>query len=368
MAGKVTDNRSYNERVKPEKDFYFFLLKLFLSAALVLGAGLGYLWYWLARYEARSPQGAISTYLERVYNHEWDGLYEDDITYFTELNSKDVVVEYLLALYEGKNHWGMTSSYSWGSEDHPFYDIYYERERICVVELYKPPGSDSFKVRTMNPYGQFSFDDLSDTGFSINNVSIVDNEEFPPDTGKVPHAFADLDLDEKMPDVDRYTIASFINAPTVSVNDPDKNIAVRDYSASYFYIGPRPTAEQKEEFEEEIISTAVDYCKYITKDGTFYALNQHLYPYTDFYNNIRGFDNQWFSNHDSIEFRNMVVFDVMPIGDNAFIGSISFDYIVTNSKTTKTYSSTYQLFFVRNSRDLWKLTNLVIVYDDSGDN
>ena len=55
----------------------------------------------------------------------------------------------------------------------------------------------------------------------------------------------------------------------------------------------------------------------------------------------------------------------MPIGENAFIGSISFDYIVSATDVTKTYSSSYQLFFVKNSYGKWRMTNLCILSDNS---
>ena len=64
---------------------------------------------------------------------------------------------------------------------------------------------------------------------------------------------------------------------------------------------------------------------------------------------------------------NCVMLDTSPIhiGENAFIGSISFDYIVSATDVTKTYSSSYQLFFVKNSYGKWRMTNLCILSDNS---
>ncbi|MBQ6356910.1 MAG: hypothetical protein IJI52_07420 [Solobacterium sp.] len=361
---KEKDGRSYEERVKTGRQFYFFLLKLFLSAAVVLGAGLGYLWYWLERYEAESINGAMTTYFERVGNQDWDGLYQDDVDYFVEFNSKEDVAEYLFSTYNGKNSWGLTTSFSWTDGKNEFYNVYYEREQICIIELTKPAGSKTWKVRTLSPSGEYYFDDYTGNGFTINNVDITNNAAYYKEL-TIPYGFRNLELDEKMPKAAEYLVRGFIHTPDIELKQPQTDMYVRDHTTNLYYIGKKPTEEQLAEFTEEIETVSVDYCKYITRDGTFYSLNRHLYPYTEFYNNIRGFDNQWFASHESIEFRNMKVFDVMPVGENAFIGSISFDYIVSTTSVNRTYSNTYQLFFVKNSQNDWKLTNLVIVYDDS---
>lgn len=354
--------KTYKERSQAGKEFYFFLLKLFLSAAIILGAGLGYLWFWLDRYEKQSQQGAISNYFELVGNHDWDTLYEMDTNNFVELNSKDAIATYLFGLYGGKNHWGFTTSYTWSSDTSDFFYVYYEKERIAQLEVTKPEDSEVWVVRTYNPTGTYYFEDLSPAGFSINHHEINDN--FFPQSEPCPIGFQELEMEEGYyPSVKRYTISSFVEEPSITLNDPN-NMVVFDSLRNTYYIGPNPTSEQEEEFRKEIEETSLDYAKYITKDGSFYALNQHLYPNTTFYNNIRGFDNQWFSDHSSISFDHFEIYDVMPMGENAFIGTASFDYTVQATAVSQTYSNTYQLFFIKNSQGNWKLLDLITLNEE----
>ena len=357
MDRKINEKSSYESRAKTGKAFYFNLLKIVLLICLVGCAGLAYLYQWLVNYEAHSPQGAMRSYMERVYNQEWDSLYQEDIENFPELNTKEAISQYLYAMYAGKNHWGMTYAFSSADSNLEYYNVYYEHEKISTLELIKPEGSDTWKVRTVNKNGTYNFEVYDDATFKINNTPITPS--YPNENRIAPVCFEDLDLDEELPGTTRYTIGSFVGLPAVTSDS--KNTIVLDNTYNTFYIGPSVTSEQEEEFSSLIETAAIDYCKFITKDGSLYTFLQHLYPNTVFYQNIIGFDNQWFSPHETIEFQNINVHDLFNFDDQAFTGKISFDYIVTSTRTSKTYSSTYQLYYVKNSYGQWRLTDLVII-------
>ena len=363
MDSKITNKKktTYEDRVRAGKEFYITLLKVVLCCSIIFASGLGYLWFWLSRYERQSVNGAMSEYVKKVGKHKWHEIYQEDIENFVELNDEETYTKYLVWLYGDRNVSGMTFSFSGKDNYSSYYDVYYQQEKICALEVRKPENSSVWKVRTVSQNHTYTFDVLEDTTFSINNNVIT--EDYSHSEDNIPKAFEGLNLDSKMPLATRYSIGSFISAPEIETSSD--YITIRDYSSDHFYIGKAPTSEEISEFSKEIEETAIAYCKYITKDGTFYSLTQHLYPNTDFYYAISSFDNQWFSSHNSIEFQNTKIYDIMPIGENAFIGSISFDYIVSATDVTKTYSSSYQLFFVKNSYGKWRMTNLCILSDNS---
>lgn len=350
-------SKSYEERMKAGKQFYHFLFRLFLTAAIVCCAGLGYLWFWLARYEARSPQGAIRTYLRQAVSGEYARLYEEADTYFLELNSEEAMTQKLEELFSGRDVDSLTDSLYYTSGKSRFYLIKDGSSYLCVLETTQDASDSEWRTR-LAPETMYAFETMNGEDFSVRGIDIPDN--FSSDVREAPRGFIDLGLNDDLTDVTRYEISGLIEAPEVTCASAD-DMAVLDELSQTIYIGPAPTDEQYQEFSAEIEDTAFAYCAYITEDGTFYALNQHLYPDTEFYNNISGFDNQWFSTHTSTSYENVRIYDVMPLGDTAFIGSISFDYVVTATSTTRTYSSVYQLYFVQNSRGAWKLTNLVIL-------
>ncbi|MBR2669257.1 MAG: hypothetical protein IKE36_05615 [Solobacterium sp.] len=364
MDSKVK-KKTYAERLKINKSFYLWLLTYILFAIIVCAAGLGYLWFWLERYEARSVNGAMTRYMQMVGNREWDEIYDEDVGYFLELNDRKTYQKYLIWLYGDANVSGMTFSYSTSDAYSDYYDVYYQQEKLCALEVHQDKESDSWKVRTVSQNNYYTFDVIEDgTDFRINDVLIDDT--FEHEDVHIPMGFEGFGFEDRLPNTKRYRIGGFIQAPELSLTNKNYTY-VLDHTKNNFYLGRKPTDEEIEYFTKEITDTAIAYCKYITRDGTFYSLNQHLYPNTPFYYNILGFDPQWFSPHDRIEFNNIEVFDLMPIGDDFFVGSISFDYHVIASDVSKTYSSTYQLFFAKNVYNQWRMCDMAIIFDNSAD-
>ena len=358
MDRKVSRTSSYQKRMQIGMKFYKRLFSLFVATVIICAVALGYLWFWLDRYESHHVNGAMTRYMEKVGKKQWHEIYEENAKYFVEMNDEDTYTRYLIWLYGDRNVSGMTFSYAGGDANNMYYDVYYQQEKLCALELMKPEDSSTWHVRTVSQSNEYTFDILDHVDFSINGHTI--DETYPHEEGKTPLAFESLDMKSRFPQVTRYTIEGFIDIPNVST-ESDKDMVVKDASANHLYIGSKPTEEQSARFIQEIQDTAFAYCRYISKDGTFYDLNQHLYPNTDFYYAISGFNPQWFTDHDSIEFRNVQVYDVLPVGDSAFMGTITFDFAILASDTSRIESNTYQMFFVKNSEGNYKMTNMVIV-------
>lgn len=349
---------SYQKRMQVGLRFYKRLFSLFMATVIICAVALGYLWFWLERYESRHVNGAMTRYMEKVGNKEWHEIYQENVKYFTELNDENTYTRYLIWLYGDSNVSGMTFSYAGGDANHMYYDVYYQQEKLCALELIKAEDSSTWHVRTVSQSHQYTFDVFDHVPFTINKHEIDDTYEH--EEGHIPYGFENLDIAGRLPLVTRYTIEGFIDVPFVET-DSDKDMVVKDAGASHIYIGSKPTDEQLIQFTKEIEDTAFAYCRYISKDGTFYDLNQHLYPNTEFYYAISGFDTQWFTDHNSIEFRDVKVYDVMPMGDTGFIGTISFDFAILASDTSRIESNTYQLFFVKDGSGNYKMTNLIII-------
>ncbi|MCR5228528.1 MAG: hypothetical protein K6D03_00210 [Solobacterium sp.] len=373
MAGEVRKVRrvrrvkrnslqAYKRRLAVGRRFYRKLFKVFLATVIICATALAYMYFWLYRYEKRSVTGAMRQYFTDVENHNWDKLYETDTEYFVEFNTKESFTKFLTYMYDGIKAGGMTFTWMDGTDTEKYYDAYYQQTKRGTLECIKPDNSQAWIVHSLISGKTYQFDVIGNTTFAINNIKVT--SQYAKENG-IPAVFEDSGFESLMPSVNRYEIPNFIDAPEIQLSDPGY-IAVRDYSGNRFYIGPRTDNELFTEYAKEIEATAVAYCKYITEDGYLYDLRQHLVEGTDFDTAIRSFDNGWFSNHDSIEFQNMVIDNVISLGDDAFIGEISFDYVVTAGTNVKTYSSAYQMYFVR-QRNKWKTINIYTISDTASE-
>ncbi len=372
MAGQVSKHpvkrkkrntyRSYKKRLAVGRRFYRKLFRVFLATVIICATALAYMYFWLYRYEKRSITGAMRQYFTDVENHNWDELYETDTEYFVEFNTKESFTKYLTYMYDGIKAGGMTFTWMDGTDTEKYYDAYYQQTKRGTLECIKPEDSQSWIVHSLISGKTFQFDVIGNTSFSINNIKVTSKYVTE---GSIPAVFEETGYDEIMPQVTRYAVPNFIDAPDVVLSDPGYTV-VRDYSGNQFYIGPVISSELFSEYAREIENTAVAYCKYITEDGYLYDLRQHLVEGTEFDTAIKSFDNGWFSNHDSIEFQNMVIENVMPLGDDAFIGEISFDYVVAAGSNVKTYSSAYQMYFIRQNGK-WKTINIYTISDTASE-
>jgi hypothetical protein len=370
MAGQVKNNngqhhspsRRDKERLREQQaagqKFYKRLLRIVVVTVTLCAAGLAYLYFWLYRYEKQSVTGAMRTYISDVADGKWDDIYSVDSTYFTELNTKEDVTSYLQTTYEGVDPDGCTFSLiSETDTGIRQYDVYYRSEVISTLETYKPSDSTTWKVRTLVTGGTYTFDVLDNASFSLNDNAITSSYIISEEA--LPLGLEELaDAGYNLPSVVRYQVDNLIGDPVPVPQDSQNYIAVRDWTGSHFYIGPKPTSDQLTEFSNELEQTAIAYSQYITNDGTFYALSQHLVRGTEFYYAIVSLDNQYFSSHNSIDFQNIEITDVLPLGEDAFVGTISYDVVVTSNTTEKTYASSYQIFFVRENGS-WKASNIV---------
>ncbi len=350
---------AYERKAALRRRFLSNLTKVIVICAIIICSGLGYLWFWLSRYESRSQNGAMLAYLNDIQERNWDKIYREDTRYFSELNSKETIIAYLTYLYGDKNTSGIVFSYAGGDDTNAWYDAYYRSEKFAALELVKPEDSEVWKVRTIPTNREYSVDVLDWTAFRINDVPIT--EEYSYEDGHIPYGFEGLGLDDQLPVVRRYTIGSFIDQPNPVPEDSENNMSIRDYSGNYLLVGPKPTNEQYATFASLLQETAFAYVSFITGEGTYYSFSQYLYPNTVFDNFVRGFDNRWYPDHESAEYQNIELTDIMPVGDSAFIGTISFDYFVSTDSASRTESATYQMYYVKDSNDEWKLTNMVII-------
>lgn len=369
MAGKVKKkkpSKSYQRRASIGVRFYRSLLGVFLVTVFICASGLAYLYFWLTRYEKQSVTGAMRSYMEQVQNRDWDPIYETDATYFTEFNSEEAVTSYLLTLYGNIKASGCTFSLMSidSNTGYRYYDVYYQQEKVGTLECQKPEGSSVWKVRTIVSGGSYSFDVLDGSTFSINSITIT--SDYADGESHIPYCFEELDESEtgNLPSVTRYTVENLVREPALEIASGD--IAVRDYSSSQYYIGTAPTSEQLEEFSAELQDTAIAYSNWITEDGTFYNFAKHLDTSTSFYQDMLAFNNQFFSTHYSNEITDIKVYDVIALGDDAFLGDISFTQTATNENGSRSSNCNYQIYFIRKN-GAWKATRIYNISTDSSD-
>ncbi|MCI6272244.1 MAG: hypothetical protein MR601_04780 [Erysipelotrichaceae bacterium] len=346
--------KSVRDRSKVERSFYFKLLMAFVITNLIGVLILGYISYRLRKYEEATPTGAIRAYLELVKNKDYDKIYDESKLVFAQFNPKEDYTNYLKSIYENVDLDSATfARQSYSNDEFSYYNIKINNETISTVQLKK--DDKLYHVKTLSSVWNFKFDVADNIEFSINE-QLVDNG-YISETDVKTNAYTNTQDQSNVPNITRYHLDNFVNIPKVVTNNNDY-LAVKDFIEDQFYIGKIPINEEKIELEELIQKTAETYSKYITEDETFYNLKKLLNKNTTFYEGISSFYNGWYSSHESVDFLNTEIYDVIKLSDNAFIGTIKYDYQVIAKDKTQNYPTTYQLFFLKEN-DKWLCTNII---------
>ncbi len=346
--------KSVRERAKVEKGFYLKLLKIFLITNLIGGGILSFIYYRLQDYEKTTPTGAIRKYLEYIKADDYEAVYEESKLVFAQFNPKEAYIEYLKTMYEGVNLDNATfARQSYSNDEFTYYNLNVDNNTVSTLQLKK--DDKEYHVRTLTSVWNFNFDVIDGVSFSINDY-LVDSGYTVEQQTKTA-AFSNLSDQENVPTITRYHLDNLVNIPDIVVNDQNYK-AVKDVIEDQFYIGRIPDSEEIIELEALIKKTAETYSKYITEDETFYNLRKLLNRNTTFYTGVASFNNGWYSLHDSVEFLNTNIYDVIYLSDNSFIGTIKYDYQVIAGDKTQNYPTIYQLFFLKEN-DKWLCTDII---------
>ena len=335
---------SYRERVKVGTRFYLHLLYIFAITMLAGACVLGFLWFWLSDYERKSPEGSLHIYLNNIRKGNYSELYEESKNVFYQLNDEETYAKYLKQTYQNVDlsKAGFVKL-SYSDNVFSYYDIIVDGDYVASLQSTKADDGKRYYVRTnFNQYNYFfeKFNDAS--SIKVNDLELIGN--ISPTDNMESRLFEGSNTPNDIM-VTRYYLDNILKEPVVTTDDP-KSVVVKDLANNVYYIGDKPDKETLSTYEDLIYKVATTYCKYITKDAMYYEIRRLLYPNTTFQEALSTFENTWFTDHQSIEFKNVKIFDVMEF-DEGFIGSISFDYVViADDEVSKTYTSTYQLTFM----------------------
>lgn len=349
------------------KQFLLFLVKLFVILMFGGSIFMFYIWNGLETYEKNTPNGAMTQYVQLLRSDKYEKIYENSQLGFTQLNDKEHYIDYLKSLYEDidlKDAVFTKKSYS--DENFLYYDLMVDNQKISTLELRYVESEKRWNARTVISSRNFYIDVIGNPEVYVNGVALDDS--FITEQNVASEAYSNLYDSDLAPLVTRYHIDNLVDVPTVTTQDAETYVVVKDALKDQFYIASQPNGAMEEIMRSRIRDTATAYAKYISEDTTFADLRQYLYRRTDYYKAISSFNNRYFTTHDSYRFDNVEISDLIFYGeDEGFTGTISFDYVVTiEGKKSQTYSNSYQMTFIK-ADGQWLCSDLVIANQSSAE-
>ena len=354
----------HKQLAKVAPHFYLKMLLLALIMIFICSIGLFLEYHWLENYDAAQPISAANRYITRLIDKDYDSIYDEASQITTLFNTKEELNSYLNDKYEYEsvNDLYLSEDFacSIDNEDlHCFNIRKSSTETLQTIYTHKvndqwlalpQMASNTYTIITSN-------EDVTLTlnGVTVTSSSTKNNEEI------FYSAFDNLDNTSNLTLYPNYTVKEVIsNHPLFGLSNSDY-LAVQDAIIPVIYVGEKPESETYLTYQQLLIDTAQMYCKYITADASLWQLTSLLYPYSEFYDQVRTFENIWFTDHTSIEFNDLSVSNVINLGNDGFLGNIEFDYVVTTEDgNSKVYHTAYQITFI-NSYGRYLASNIATI-------
>ena len=357
---------NYRDRNQQRKGFPRYLGAILLILLIsVLGAILmmGKLYDMLVEYESGTPNTAIVRYFDDIMNGSFETIRAESS--FTP-SEKGGWAEYEDAIKKIFGSVSSTPKYRKIASNDPdgrqVYAIYNGAEKLGEIYLYEGQGVDggwriNAPIEYLPPYTikAPSHATILVNGAPLRPEDVIALEELEPEL------FSELPDHIQKPSLLTYTVEGFLVEPEITAETSDGLICSVETNTEQRLIDVTLLADgdRRDLYAARIEATAKAYATFISRDGYIGTLSAYLLPNTDFYTRMWAFDNQWYAIHQSYEFRDLVVYDIISCTESCFIGTIDYVFAVTNGATVYDYPSSYTMSFTL-SNGVWLLVDLQV--------
>ncbi|WP_312640892.1 hypothetical protein [Hydrogenoanaerobacterium sp.] len=347
--------------VKKKKYRFLIGLGIFFAVLLIaIAGGLFYLWGYLERYEANTPNAALQRYVDLLKAGDYETIYATSGFEETRFAGKEEYINYIKTLYKGKLDNASFIKKASKTPDTQLYDLYLDKKRAGSLEVVPSAVGSAHRWAArapLNYFGSVTIDAPSHVKVLVNGKELTGSEIISRD--RAVEYYKGVHQQELAPKQMRYEVKGLLLPPTVTAqkNSGEPCMVAETSKTNYYVLAPVNTAKQKQH-QELLEKAAKTYAAFITQDASFSELWQYLNVQTEFYNAIKDFYNGWYIPHDSYECRNIKISELTEFSENDFTGNISFDYVIKKGTQEYVYPSSYQLSFIK-LEEQWKLVNIV---------
>lgn len=336
---------------KKQRAFHFYHAMLIVTVlALIAGLyGLAYLWSYLEGYEQSNPKTLVKQMAGLLEQEAFDEAMElgqvdpsqfyDDAQYPAYLKEK-------LGEFSGLTIHELASA---GTQERRF-AIRGTAEGDGVRYVLTPKAGGEGEEFTSYSIRQEEIPTKAYTVYLPQGKTLLVNGRAVPETARDPQttpvsSFSVLKDAAQIPQLVKYRLEGFTREPDFSL-EGEAYTSVLDMGDGKAIL-PAAGEEERAERETLILKVAEVYARFTARDASREDMSGYLYRNSEFYTRMNAFDNSWFIDHDTAEFRNARIEQMTDYGEDCFTAEIYFDYYVKKGRTEKTYPTHYRMSFLR---------------------
>ncbi len=341
----------------------YFSLTIILCTAIAIG--LGKLWGFLKEYEQSQQVYAVDVILAELNSGNYSKIFEGLDAEISPYETGDDLRRQVTSRINGEFTSAKSAKYS--TEESPAYLLKCGGENLAVLALKKTSKTPKYG---MDIYG---FDRIygieaqrneraevvvpSNCTFTINGKA-PDGESFTEE--HIPEAeYFGKYLDNE-PAMRSYVFEKLMFQPEIRFFDKNGS-PLPTLLENNVYSCALPTIDNEaaKDAEEFAFKFAKEYNKYIAYDTWFQSLAKYIPSDTEFYENLRTFNAQYYAPHSGYDFRDEKFLGTTQYSDECFSVSLEYDYVVISHGNEVPFHNSYTIFTVKTQKG-WQAVNLIL--------
>ncbi len=347
-----------------KRKVFWKIFVAYFSLLLVLGViALWFLYRELEHYETTTPNTALNAYVNWIHNGDFESIYAASDFTETVLNTKEEYIKYLARVYDGDKSSVTVREKVTSTEERKEYSVYMGDRRVSGFSLIKNPAwgetawSYETEVQYLPPVTIFAAEEIR---LSVNGTEAsLLNLSGTPVQNTVFGVSEETDL---LPIVYSYTIESLLNPPTIDGLTLSGDVCTVKQDEQGVYHVQRSTSENTQTEREELAKeVAFTYAKFISRDAKREDLLKKIAPSSELYQKIKVFSNDWFSRHDTVEFRDVTIANYAQYSGTDFSCEVRFNPVYLRGgqeKETGIFHNRMNFVLVDGEWQLFNMTQL----------
>lgn len=307
-------------------------------------------------YEAEMPESAISTYFAQLNNQDYDGIYNDSMTVYPHMNSKDAYISKLTEIYSGVD----TSNIQYVGTDNgdgtKDYKLYNNGTYLATLRLMQT--SDGQWLASTIFDGNLDYTLEVPTGLTptINGIALDASTMTEQNVNASNFSGLSSAYDSGIPKVDVYVVENLLGEPEIGIEGESGYTTMKDVLTNHLFIGK---ASEDSDEANTFITDAKICAGFPAQDTSLSQVAAISVTNSDWYERVSGVQNQWFTSHSVSSFSNENAFNIIHQSDDTMVGYVTFDYYASNGEVDRTWNCGYQMTFIKEN-GTWKIAGMAI--------
>lgn len=343
--------------IKKQKLFYKGLASSFFVCMATLFMFLAWIWGFLARYEAATPEAALKDFTTLVQNQNYDEIFSRGDYMVSEFTTKQAYVEILKKTYPPTAPIHFTKTMPKTGQKR--YQAHINEIPVGYICLKEPQITGDPLIAYAEIEANYSVTINAPPFASVYLNDKLLNDEIAPKEKIVEEHLKNLD-EEVRPYKYQYKISNLLEKPIVNAKIDNGSTCQVIEENGVINVITLPPEEEKMQFETLLTQVAQTYAAYTSRDASFTDLSKFLIEDTTFFQAMKTFYNGWYIDHESFAYENLQVLNIEQLSENLICGDIKFNYIINQGKNVHNFPSHYKILFLKTDGG-YKVQNLFTI-------